>query len=125
MASLIIIEDDLSVRYLLQMVFKDAGHEVIAAVDNTDSALEYFKAGRVPDILCLDLILPGGSGARIIEQLRKAHPAMKIAMVTGLPETQVMRLVRTASYDLLIHKPFKTAELLSKINSLLDGPAPQ
>lgn len=122
MSSFIIVEDDLSFRYLIRAMLEKAGHTVLAAVDNTDSALDYLRLGKVPDMICLDVVLPGGRGTKLIGYLRENHKAVKIAVVTGLAEEQVLRLAPPSSYDGLIQKPFVTDEFLAKVSAILASP---
>lgn len=124
MASFIVVEDDLSFRYLLQTMLEKAGHAVLAAVDNTESALDYLRLGKVPDMMLVDIVLPGGRGTKLIGYLREHHKAVRIVVVTGLAEEQVLRLAPPSSFDGLIQKPFMTDEFLKRISSLLAPPAP-
>jgi len=126
MGSFIVVDDDFSMRYLMQMTLKYAGHDVIADVDNANSALQYLKNGRIPDVLLLDVVLPGGPGYGIIDYVHENHKAVKIAMCTGLNEEKVMQLIPPGHYDLYIQKPFKSEEFVRKVNALLpSGPAAQ
>lgn len=119
MGSFIVVDDDFSMRYLMQMTLKYAGHNVIADVDNATSAMNYLKNGRVPDVILLDVVLPGGPGYGIIDYIRANHKAVKIAMCTGLNEEKVMQLIPPAKYDLYIQKPFKSEEFVSKLSAML------
>jgi len=122
MASFIIVEDDLSFRYLIKAMLEKAGHTILAAVDSTDKALDYLRLGRVPDMITLDVVLPGGRGTKLIGYLREHHKAVKIAVVTGLDESQVLHLAPPSSYDGFIQKPFVSEEFLKRISAILAGP---
>ena len=122
MATAIVVEDDASMRYMLQSTLGLAGHEVLAAVDSGAEALKYLKAGQVPDIVFLDMILPGGLGSEIIGYIREHHKGVKIFMVTGLTEKQILGLVPPGGCDDIIYKPFGVPELMRRVERLL---APQ
>jgi len=119
MGSFIVVDDDFCVRHLIQAMLKYAGHEIIAEVDNINSAILFFKAGKVPDVILLDMVLPGSPGYSLIDYLRENHKTVKIAMCTGLNEEKVMKLIPAGGYDAYIQKPFKSDEFLRTVNSLL------
>jgi len=120
--SFIIIEDDLSVRYLLKEAVKGLGHELIAAVDNIASAMVYLKAGKVPDIVLLDVVLPGEVGTNLIEYLRTNHKETRIILATGLSEERILRLVAPGGYDAILPKPFMINHLSALIDSFYKSP---
>lgn len=122
MKSFIIIEDDLSVRYLLKEAVKGLGHELIAAVDNIASAMVYLKAGKIPDIVLLDVVLPGEMGTNLIEYLRANHKDTMIILATGLSEERILRLVAPGGYDAILPKPFMVGQLSALINSFFKNP---
>lgn len=121
MKTFIVVEDDLSIRYMLKESLKALGHETLAAVDNIASAMQLLKTSRVPDIILLDIILPGGPGTGLIEYVKTNHKAVKIILVTGLTELQVLKLAPEGGYDALLQKPFHYKQLAETI-SLLESP---
>lgn len=122
MPSFMVIEDDLSIRYMLKEALAGGGHEVIAAVESVKAALAFLKSGRVPDIVVLDLILPGATGGTIIDYLRENHKDTKILVVTGLSEEQVLASLPRDGYDGLITKPFDIPQFRAKVEGLLKKP---
>jgi CheY-like chemotaxis protein len=106
-----VVEDDLSVRFLVKETLKYLGHEEIVSVDNVESALGYLKAGKVPELMFLDLILPGEPGYSLAEYVRENHPEVRIIIVTGLSEEQVMRRLPGRNYDAVLYKPFDHRQL--------------
>lgn len=130
MPSFIVVEDSLTFRYLIKDTVKKLGYELIAAVDNINSAIQYLKAGKVPDVVLLDVVLPGEPGTKLIEYIKANNTTIRIILTTALNDEQVMKIVTPGTYDDIIQKPF-TAEQLSKtINTLLSNiaspqPAPR
>lgn len=122
MPSFMVIEDDLSIRYMLKETLTAGGHEVIAAVESVKSALNFLKRGQVPDVVVLDLILPGATGGTIIDYLRENHKDTKILVVTGLSEEQVLLALPKDGYDGLITKPFDIPYFRAKVAALLKKP---
>lgn len=123
MSSFMVVEDDLSVRFLIKETLKYLGYEEIVSVDNVDSALGYLKAGKVPEMMFLDLILPGEPGYSLAEYLRENHQGVKIIIVTGLTEEQVMRRLPVSNYDAILYKPFDHRQLKKTAESFFRGPS--
>jgi CheY-like chemotaxis protein len=79
----LVVDDEPDIRDFLASVLEDAGMEVQTAEDGNE-ALESIKA-RPPDLISLDLVMPGKSGIRLIHELRR-HPQwsrIPVVIVTG------------------------------------------
>jgi len=122
-ANFIVIEDDLSIRYLLTKILKELGHQVLAVVDNVDSAMRHIKAGKVPDFVLLDIILPGAAGPTIVDYLKENYKEIKVIIVTGLGEEQVMHHFPDGNFDAVLRKPFTAEQLATLIKSFIPGPS--
>ncbi len=84
--TVLVVDDEPDVRTFLQAVLEDAGATVLTAADGA-SALEKARA-EMPDLITLDLSMPGQDGGKIFEALRgdPATASLKICIVTGKPE---------------------------------------
>lgn len=67
---ILILDDDKFLLGMYELKFKKDGHEVVAATSATD-VLSQLKDGFTPDILLLDIILPGMDGLQLLEEIRK------------------------------------------------------
>jgi len=112
----LIIEDHADMRELLKEILASANAEAEGAEDG-ETAINKIEGGYQPDLVLLDLHLPGVDGWQVFRFLREKTKS-KIAVVTadvrGAPD-----FVNTA--DAVFTKPFSTVELLVKINSMLGG----
>jgi Fe-S oxidoreductase/ActR/RegA family two-component response regulator len=83
---ILVVDDEEDVRTFLVMVFEDAGAEVISASDG-DEAIEMAREHQ-PDLISLDLSMPGKDGVETFVELRKNDETMEIpvCVVTGHPE---------------------------------------
>ncbi|HEU4569930.1 MAG TPA: response regulator [Gemmatimonadales bacterium] len=100
---------------LLEADFEIAGHvesglDVVAAVARTS-----------PDLLLLDLWLPGRNGLDMVPELREAHPAMRILILTGHTDVVVAVQAMNQGADGFIGKNSGYAELKSAIAEVLAG----
>jgi DNA-binding response OmpR family regulator len=90
-ASILVIEDDVEVLATLQEMLRELGYDVLIARD----AAQGFTAARVarPDVVVLDLNLPGQSGLDFLPVLRERFPRLPVIAVTARDEPETEHLV--------------------------------
>ena len=117
---LLIVDDELSTLRLLGMALERAGY-VICAAQDAPKAMAEIEAAR-PDLIILDVMLPGLSGLEFCAQLR-ARPdmaAVPILMLSAKGEVPDKIAGLQAGADEYIVKPIDTAELVARVASLLE-----
>ncbi|MDI6712804.1 MAG: response regulator transcription factor [Anaerosomatales bacterium] len=117
MSLILVVEDDPIVRTTVEYALKRAGFDVLAAEDGS-SGLDLALA-RHPDLILLDLMLPGIDGYRFAEQVRQADPDVAIIMVTALDQPRDKVRGLDAGADDYVTKPFSMDELLARIRANL------
>ncbi|HTQ49305.1 MAG TPA: response regulator [Candidatus Acidoferrales bacterium] len=117
--TVLIADDDLSVRKSLSKVLKDAGYQVVEAGDGAE-AIEQFKTGQI-DLLLLDIGLPIRNGWDTFESITSRSPAFPIIIITG-KDNQYDTAV-AAGVGALMEKPPDVTQLLKTIQELLVEPA--
>ncbi len=110
----LIIEDDADMRRILSEVVASANEEADEAADG-ETAIRKIESGYMPDLVLLDLHLPGVDGWEVFRLLREKTRS-KIAVVTAdvLAAPEFLK-----EADAVFTKPFSLMELLVKIQSLL------
>jgi two-component system alkaline phosphatase synthesis response regulator PhoP len=115
----LIVEDDADIRELIRYNLSQEGFVVEEAADGTQ-ALEKVKR-RVPDLLLLDLMLPGMPGLQVCRQMRAeretAHLPILIVTAKGTEVDKVLGLEMGA--DDYVVKPFSPRELVARVKALL------
>lgn len=110
-----IVDDDLSVRQSLKMLFESAEFdtEVFA------SAEEYLAAGNLAesDCLVLDVRLPGISGIDLQDQLRADGNNIKVIFITAHPDEHTRQLALRAGATRFFSKPFSGNDLLTAVRT--------
>jgi excisionase family DNA binding protein len=118
-ACILVVEDETSVRELIQDLLQEAGYEVMVAAA-ARPALEAISH-RVPDLVITDLAMPGECGADLTRTLRQdpALAAVPVIAVTGAVEAGRLADIYAAGADILISKPFQPIHLLGEVRRLL------
>jgi DNA-binding response OmpR family regulator len=117
----LVVDDELDVREMLEDALAYFGYEVQAAI-TAEEALDVFPTFR-PDIVLLDLALPGISGEQLLDQLRTTHPGLPVIMITGNTDAAVaQRLLAKGAFDYLT-KPFDLAYLAQVVRVASVGQA--
>lgn len=115
---MLVVDDEAELREILRRILTRSGFEVTCAEDGP-KALELVKAG-LPDLVLLDVMMPGMSGYDVLTELRKTHGhELPVIMNTALGAgPDVVKAMRMGAND-YITKPFAMAEVLERVNKAL------
>lgn len=119
-AKILIADDDAQIQSLLSKILISGGFHC-AQASSGDEAVEAVKRDR-PDLLLLDITMPGYNGFEVCENLRKnpEHAGMAIVMLTGRDKESDIVKALEAGADDYVAKPFSQQALLIKIQNLLE-----
>ena len=117
------VDDDPDMVELLRLALSDAGFSVRTAVDGQD-ALRMAQRSP-PDLVVLDLLLPGMNGFSVCERLRlnPATASIPVLMITVLPGEFPRLVGAEAGANAYLNKPFRMEELVSCVGNLVSWPA--
>ena len=120
---ILVVEDDPSVRTLLDSLLSGEGYDVKTASDGT-GALQ-LAHDRVPSVFLLDVMMPDHGGLHVLEQLRADDglAQVPVVVVTGAVD-KVPELRDQLGRDRVFVKPFVVADLLEQVAQLTGGPHP-
>jgi len=114
---ILVVDDDPALRELLESYLSQQGYRVSTAEDGT--AMDRFLAGHTPNLVILDLMLPGEDGLSIAKRLRVSHAGIPILMLSARGD-DVDRIVGLeVGADDYLPKPFNPRELLARIRAVL------
>lgn len=117
----LVVEDDPSVRGLLQTLLSAEGYDVTTASDGLAGLV---KAASVhPALMLLDLMMPDLGGVRVLEEVRQDPELAQtpVIVVTGKVDA-VPEMRALLGEDRVFVKPFAVAELLTKVAEITGGP---
>jgi signal transduction histidine kinase len=120
--TVLLVEDNESVRELAVRALRRRGYEVYAASSGED-ALEWAqRSGAAPHVLVTDVVMPGMSGPQLAGRLLQRHPGMRVLYVSGYTDdADALREARIGGTPLL-QKPFTPGALTARVRALLDAP---
>lgn len=113
---LLLVDDDAPLRTVLARFFEFNQFAVRTAADVPEA--RRLVQAQVPDLILLDVNMPGESGLSLLRWLREQHPHMGIIMVSGARSTVDRVVGLEVGADDYVTKPFETRELLARVRSL-------
>ncbi len=119
MAKILVIEDAAALCRLYQSILGRRGHQVISVQEGSE-ALGAAMEHR-PDLIVLDLLLPGMSGEQVVCSLSEAKilPAVPLILTTGIGKRDAQAMAQSLKADQLVMKPFEIAELIQAVDGAL------
>lgn len=120
MASVLVVDDEPSIRELLRHILERDGHLVTEA-ENGRKAVRALRDGGV-DLVITDIIMPEQEGMETIAEIRRLRPEVKIIAISGgglRLSMDFLPMAERLGADLTIEKPFKPASIAAAVAELL------
>ena len=111
------IDDEAEIQALLRDLLERAGFEVIQAARGEDG-LHVLQTGIDPDLVILDVSMPGLDGWAVLERIRSASEVPVLMLSARASELEKVRGLRSGADD-YVSKPFGRQELLARVEALL------
>lgn len=123
--SILIVEDDESLRKMLAVLFEDLGYQV-KTVQNGEQALSILKDTEF-DLIFTDMFMPKMNGIDLIKKCQQEFPSMKSILFSGGGRgieaehngTHIKYGNTELDVDLFVKKPFNVSEVIDSVNSML------
>lgn len=120
MARILLVDDDVSFRPMLQAKLEWLGHEVIVAGNGNEALARY---GEWPiDLVLTDLIMPDKEGIELISELRRRAPGVAIVAMSGggrVSPHGYLGIARHVGATQVLAKPFSSQELVGALEAAL------
>jgi CheY-like chemotaxis protein len=117
--TILLVEDEASVRRFAERILTDSGYAVLLAVDAEEALRLTRDVERPIDLLLTDVVLPGMGGRELAERLRASNPELRVLFASGYPDDAVLRhgiAGRRAAY---LGKPFSGDKLREAVRRAL------
>jgi DNA-binding response OmpR family regulator len=119
--TVLLVEDNVSVRELLRVLLETEGYEIVEAIDGSDGLAQAEQSP--PDLMILDLMMPGLDGESVLTKLR-THPKLSrvpVLVVSGKYES-LGRLKDQLGEENVFPKPFEPSRMMDRIGDLIGYP---
>lgn len=119
--TILVVEDDPSVRGLVQETLRLSGYEVLVARHGIEALLTGAKHLGPIHLLLTDVAMPQMSGPEVAEKLTVVRPELKVLYMSGYPDHPVFDQGGVKRETAFLHKPFTPNVLTQKVRDVLDG----
>jgi CheY-like chemotaxis protein len=122
--SLLIVDDEVSLRTLLTTAFSGKGYQTLCAASGIEAIEIIGDPTRRFDIVLLDLNMPGATGLEVLKVLRLCRPQTRAVIVSGHVTPEAREQFKLLGQEDFVLKPYTLDEIGRRIRTLLDQPAP-
>jgi len=116
--SVLMVDDDELIQSSMQVILEALGHRM-APAHSGEEALAKLETGLKPDVVILDMNMPGIGGAGTLPRLRRLRPELPVLLATGRADQTALDLVAAHPKVTLLSKPFSMAELQQYLEPIL------
>ncbi len=121
-ARVLVIDDDDVMRSLLRVILREDGFTVVGEAGDGEAGLALCER-LLPDLVCLDVNMPGMSGIEVLKLLRNGSPGVRVVMVTADATMATVREAVGLGASGYIVKPFKAGRVTDTLRQALGAPS--
>ena len=122
-ATVLVVDDETSIRHLVDEVLEETGYSVIGAADGA-AGIKILQSAKRIDLLITDVGLPNGmNGRQVADAARALRPGLKVLFITGYAENAAVGNGHLEPGMELLTKPFAMSDLVRKVQEML-APSP-
>ena len=121
--TILLAEDDDSVRVVMGEVLRDLGYQVLEAREGREALdIAAGHAGRI-DMLLTDVVMPGIGGSELQRRLAATRPGLRVLYISGVMDDVIAQHGLADPGAVFLQKPFSPWSLASRLRQVLDAPA--
>ena len=114
----LVVDDAAFMRHMIKNTLTELGHEIVGEACDGDEACQKY-AELHPDMVTLDLVMPGKGGLEALKEIREADPKAKVIVVSALDQRQpLMDALRLGAADYVV-KPFEKDRVAKAVNRVM------
>ncbi len=118
--TILLVEDEESVRRVARISLETHGYKVVEAVDETDAIIKAEQYLGPIHLIVTDVVMPQVGGRQLADALRIIYPRVKVLYMSGYTDDAVLQHGIVEHTENFIHKPFASLGLVKKVRTLLD-----
>jgi DNA-binding response OmpR family regulator len=118
--TILLVDDDRDILAAMTAALSDMGPRIVTAINGNDALTEAGK--HKPDLVVLDMMLPGRSGFLVMEKLKRGKKRTdppRVIMITGNQGARHKVYAESLGVDVYLNKPFRMERLLESVKKLL------
>lgn len=116
---IMIVDDSRVVELQMKKMLEDTDYEVVSYCPDGETAIAQY--GEIlPDLVTMDIIMPGMDGLETARAIMEEHPDAKIIMVSSLAYDDTIEEAESIGTKTFIYKPFEKEQLLSALDEVLN-----
>ena len=115
---LMVVDDSRVLEYQICKLLEDTDYEVAAYCENGEEAIARYEEVR-PDIVTMDIIMPGIDGLEAAQIIAEAHPDARIIMISSLVYDDTINEAHDIGAKTFLYKPITRENLLQALNEAL------
>jgi CheY-like chemotaxis protein len=119
--TILLVEDEDSVRDLAQRILQSRGYKVLAAQHGGDALQIASVADQQIDLVVTDVVMPGMSGRELVDMLLARTPGVRVLYMSGYTDDDIVRRGLLTSNVSFLQKPFTAKSLGRRVRSVLDA----
>jgi signal transduction histidine kinase/CheY-like chemotaxis protein len=120
--TVLVVDDDETVRRGLARILKRAGYNVLSGCDGEDALRVVDAYDGLIDLAITDIHMPGMTGPQLMAAIRERDPEVKSLFISGDARAELLQAGRLTHDDAFLRKPFEEAALLAEVDTLLNPP---
>jgi PAS domain S-box-containing protein len=122
METILLAEDEPSLRRLIARVLRTQGYTVLEAADGNEALALAQANGAKIQLLITDVIMPGLSSKMLAEWLKQVNPGVKVLFISGYINNNAVRDAMSKPGTFFLQKPFNPSDLSKKVREAIDAP---
>jgi two-component system cell cycle sensor histidine kinase/response regulator CckA len=119
--TVLVVEDEDSVRDLVRQILEEHGHAVLTARHGRDAMMIAERYERPIDLLVTDVVMPEMGGGELVERLTAQRPNLKVLYISGYTNDEVLRRGVHEENASFLRKPFTADDLMRRVREVLEG----
>ncbi len=117
--SVLVCDDAIFMRTMISDILSQAGYEVVGEAETGMQAVERFKELN-PDLVTMDIVMPGMGGIDAVREIVKIAPSAKILMCSAMgQQALVIEAIQAGAKDFVV-KPFQPSRVLEAVQRVLE-----
>lgn len=119
MAKILVVDDAVFIRLKMKQVLEANGHTVVGEAGDGKEAIDKYAIVK-PDLVILDITMPGMGGIETLEHIRKLDPEARVLICSALGHQALIAEAIQKGAKNFVVKPFQDGELVSAVNAALN-----